>query len=790
MSDTESVTTQSHGWCAMCRSRCGCISVVRDGRLIAVEPDPGHPTGAAICAKGRAVPEMVYSDARVLHPMRRTRAKDDNDAGWERISWDDALDITAGNMRRIAEETGPESVAFSITTGSGTSISDALPFLDRLMNAFGSPTNCYGTEICNWHKDEAFKFTFGAPLGSPDYEHTKCIVMWGHNPNVAWLSQASLTAKSRAAGARLIVVDPRRVGPAAKADHWLQVRPGTDGALALAMASVLLESGSVDRDHLRRWSNGAFLIRDDSNQPLNAADAGVGRAHERVVVDEQTGRLIAVDPTAPVDPQTPVPGALDTAVEIKIDGHCVTCRSAFARYRALAREMPPERAETITGVPAAQIREAAMLMWQSRPVSLYAWTGVGQHTNATQTARAISMLYALTGSFDTPGGNVRFAPVPTRDVSGRDLISADQLGKTLGLAERPLGPGTNGWVTSDDMYRAILEGSPYPVRALVAFGPNLLLSHADVERGQQALSRLEFHVHADLVMTPTARYADVFLPIASAWERRAMRAGFEMNQAANSLLQYRHPVIEPRGETRSDEWITFALAERLGLGNHFWNGDADAAYREILEPTGVSLDALRAAPRGISVPQETAYRRHEANGGFDTPSHRVEIWSEQFQDIGQDPLPDYVEPAMSPITRPDLKGQFPLVLTSAKSHAFCHSQHRNVPSLRRLQREAQVEIHPDAAEARGIANGDRVFLETPAGRITVLAKLRKDLAPDVVTAQHGWWQGCEELGLPERPPIGDESTNFNSVIGNEDQDPISGSVPHRSYLCQVSLATT
>ena len=174
MSGTDLSNTRHHGWCPMCRSRCGCISNVRDGRLIAVEPDPSHPTGAAICAKGRAVPEMVYSDDRVLHPMRRTRPKGDPDPGWQRISWDQALDQTASAMQRIAREQGPESVAFSLTTPSGTSISDGVAFVERLMRAFGSPNNVYGTEICNWHKDEAFKFTFGAGIGSPDFQRTRC----------------------------------------------------------------------------------------------------------------------------------------------------------------------------------------------------------------------------------------------------------------------------------------------------------------------------------------------------------------------------------------------------------------------------------------------------------------------------------------------------------------------------------------------------------------------------------------------------------------------------------------
>ena len=153
----------------MCRSRCGCVSIVRDGQLVAVEPDPGHPTGAAICAKGRAVPELVYAPDRVLYPMVRTRPKGASDPGWRRVSWDEALDRVADGLRGIAAQHGPESVAYALTTGSGTSISDGAMFADRLMRAFGSPNNIYGTEICNWHKDEAFKFTFGAGVSSPDF---------------------------------------------------------------------------------------------------------------------------------------------------------------------------------------------------------------------------------------------------------------------------------------------------------------------------------------------------------------------------------------------------------------------------------------------------------------------------------------------------------------------------------------------------------------------------------------------------------------------------------------------
>ena len=147
------------------------------------------------------------------------------------------------------------------------------------------------------------------------------------------------------------------------------------------------------------------------------------------------------------------------------------------------------------------------------------------------------------------------------------------------------------------------------VRGLVGFGANLLLAHADVQRGRQALAALDFYVHADLFMNPTAELADVVLPVASAFEREALKIGFEIVQEAQSLVQLRRRVVEPQGEARSDTEIVFDLAQRLGLGAHFWEGDIEAAYRYQLGPSGVSLEALREQPGGIHAAPPTRYRK-------------------------------------------------------------------------------------------------------------------------------------------------------------------------------------
>ena len=305
------------GFCALCRSRCGCISVVQDGRLVGVEPDPKHPTGQAICAKARAAPELVHHPERLRFPMRRTRPKGEGDPGWARISWDEALDLTATALNEVRESDGAEAVAFAVTTPSGTAMSDAIPWVERLIRGFGSPNTVYGTEICNWHKDHATAYTFGAGVGAPDYERAGCILHWGHNPNTSWLTHAERTAAAKARGARLIVVDPRRSGGAVKADQWLRVRPGYDGALALAIAGVMIRNGWFDKEFIRDWSTGPYLIDLHTGRYLTAADLGTGAAPGTYVAwDRAAGQPFVQDPSGVAD----LPGAdlgLDATFDVE-----------------------------------------------------------------------------------------------------------------------------------------------------------------------------------------------------------------------------------------------------------------------------------------------------------------------------------------------------------------------------------------------------------------------------------------------------------------------------------------
>jgi anaerobic selenocysteine-containing dehydrogenase len=575
----------------------------------------------------------------------------------------------------------------------------------------------------------------------------------------------------------------------------LRVRPGSDGALALGLANIMIERSWYDRNFIRDWTNGPLLVRDDTGRLLRAGELGIsGDAQAYVAWDVSAGRPVSFVPRIGRYEAATTDLAIDGEHQIATVQGNVVCRPVFEHFAALCRKYPPSQIEGMCWVPQAQLEEAARLVWHARPTAYYAWSGHEQHDNTTETARAISLLYALTGSFDQRGGNVLLPAVPGATISGEDLPRAKRMAPAIGAAERPLGPAAANNVSPHDFYRAILEGVPYRPRGLLGFGTNLLLAHADPRRGREALSQLEFYAHADLFMSPTAELADIVLPVASCFERESLRFGFEISVGAQSLVQYRHPVVPAIGEARSDTEIVFGLAQHLSLTQHFWNGDIEAAYRHQLAPSGLTLEQLKTEPAGIQMSLTPIYTKHaqpDTQGvtrGFATPSRKVEFWSETLQDHGHSPLPDFVETRTSPFTRPDLATRFPLVLTCAKPTVFCQTQHRSLASLRRRSMDPEVEVHPYAAAARGLVEGAWIRLETPFGAMRARLRLNGTLDPRVVVGEHGWWAACDETGAQNYNPFVPSGANFNLTVDASARDPIGGTPAMRANLCEISAA--
>lgn len=789
MAISTSQLQEIRGYCSQCSCYCPTVATVENGKFLKVRPDKEHPNAIPLCVKGLAGPELIHSPQRLQYPMRRTRPKGNRDSGWKRISWDEALDITAAKLNEIKQKYGPEAVAFTRAGPGGSPMSEVFPWLSRLSNAFGSPNFVATTHICQWHRDHGSAFTYGragmmGTQGRPQYEKAKCTLIWGCDVHATRQSVVPMIEKGLREGGKLIVIDSRKIKLTDMADLWLQIRPATDGALALSLINVVIEEKLYAPDFVRDWTTAPLLVRSDNGNFLRGGDLSkTGDPLSYVALNSQTGQPILYVPGLAM----PAPPVIEAEVSVKLaSGSSIRCKTVFRLLRERASSYPPEAVSGLTSIPAKNIRQAAQMFATIKPACWYSYNGIEETTNATQTNRAICILYALTGNYDIPGGNVISSPLPLKPIDGREFLTPEAQAKTLGIKERPLGPpATAQSIIAYDVYKAVLTGKPYPVRGLVGFGGNMVISGAPSIMGREALCKLDFHVQAELFLSPTAELADIVLPVASFWESWHAKIQVESGDTT-ARIQLRPAVVPPQHESWPDLKIAFELGRRLGLGDKFWDGDVEAGFNHFLSPSGVTVEQLRQNPGGVFIPikmEYQKYRRQDSAGrftGFVTPTKRMELYSQLFKEHGYDPLPAW--------QKPDLPGpakEYPLTLIGYKMPEFCHSQYRALPSIRKLVPHPYLQIHPDKAREIGCADGEWVILETVHGAITVQAKLTKGIAPDVVCAQHGWWQSCDELGLPGYDPYSPEGANANLLYVVDKIDAISGSIPVKGYPCNV-----
>ncbi len=703
--------------CTICDpvTQCGLDCYVKDGRVIKVEGSLENPQNAGtLCAKGAAQRQWVYHEDRLRTPMKRVGPR--GSGQMVPISWTEALDTIAENLQRIKVDSGPQSVVFYCGYPK-----HPRPFLQRLAMLYGSPNYCTESSACNTAAVMAWRSMYGQGT-SPDLANTKCLFALGRNPFHGSTLQSRHLLDARDRGVKFIVADPRVTPLASIADIHLQLRPGTDGALALAMATVIISEGLHDREFVSRWTRG------------------------------------------------------------------------FDEFRRYAAEFTLERAEEITGVPAAKIRDAALLYATSKPAAMMPSSSpVVHHVNGVQCERATLALIGLTGNFDVPGGNVPASP-SWLHVSGAGFTTREhefelsrpwsELPPRVGQTRFPVWTEMVDECQSMDIPRQVATGEPYPLRGLVAFGMNYRL-WPDSEGFLSAVDKLDFIVDVDLFLTDSAKHADIVLPTCSSLERSELRC------YPQKYIVYTTPVIEPLGESRSDFDIIFALADKLGLdyevpaaggdrGGYLPNGAPDfggaleAAFDWILEPSGMRIAELKTHPAGMPVPSPspTTHRGYEKSG-FRTPSGKMEFSSsilEKYSDLpGIDGLPIYAEPPFSPVSSPERAKAYPFVLsTGARLPMFIHSRLFRLPWVRSLRPDAAADLNPADASALGIAQGDAIELATPTGSIWVRANLSHMIRPGDVHMFHGY---------PE--------ADVNRLLEGDYLDPISGFPGYKAALCAV-----
>lgn len=690
--------TIKKGLCGICPSGCGIEITLKEGRLHRIKPMQGHPLGI-VCTRGVHAEEIIYSPDRLSFPMKRVA--DRGKGKLERISWEEAFEISAHLIKKVVEKYGPEAMAIysgrggfeqslldMFTTGGHDQVCSNFPF------PLGSPNTFSCSSLCNnSHRVLAPVTTLGASFDRlfPDFKNSDRIVVWGSNPatdSPPINLKRILEAKDQ--GTQVVVIDPLKSYTAEKADEWIGIRPGTDGALALGMVHVIMEKGLYDSAFADDWTHG------------------------------------------------------------------------LGEFREYVKEFPPEKVEKITWVKAKQIERLAEDLAKPK-TSLLLHTGLEYTNSGVQNIRALLTLWALTGNLDRPGGLV--FRMPQASPVRKNWIAPPQGKPTIGSDRHPLYCDLNRSGHFMEVPRAILDGDPYFIKGLIVLGGSIITSFPNPDLWRRCCESLDVLIVIDRFLTNEAMYADIVLPATTMFEitshkRYPGHLSFRekviapVGEAKNDYLILaelakalgygdRYPQFE-------EEMLKFMF-------------DQSPVSLEELRSKAEGI-ALPSPPMAYEKYKKGLLRK-DGKAGFETPSGRFEISSGLLKKYGYDPLPVYQEPSEGPLGSPELAKEFPLVLTTGtRIQSTFRSQHLNIPGLLKLQDKPNILIHPEDAGPRGIRDGDKVLVRTKRGRVLFYAKVTKRIVKGVIEANMGGggplqpraWQeaNVNELTDPEnRDPI-------------------------------------
>lgn len=689
-----------------CAHDCGCNSNcllklhVRDGVIIRIETDDADEPQLRACARGRAQRQRVYAPDRIKYPMKRIGAR--GEGKFEQISWDEALDKIASEMKRIKTANGPGAFVNLQYAGEDGLQGRAV---GRLLNLFGGNLQHWGGASLEGNYWSA-QATYGlrtAALQAADPFAARLIIMWGWNPaNNRYTASTNLRmAQAREAGTRVICIDPRYTASASLyADEWLPIIPGTDTAMLIAMAHVMITENLHDEKF------------------LDVNTVGFDKFRDYVLGME--------------------------------DGIAKT----------------PAWAEAITGLPVASIEKLAREYATTRPAALMIAWGPGRTAYGEQYFRAAHTLMAMTANIyvstsATPGGSI---PIRHAFAKGRNPFNYEEGAPKHAGASLDPAVKSRRQVLQGDLYDAILHGKaggfPSDIRMVWVNCGNTLNQLPNTNKGVRAFRQLEFIVVSEQFMTPTAKFADILLPAATHFERNSIYGGHNPHGGGNihtgaGSVFFAGKAIEPAGESKTDFQICAELAPRLGI-EEYSDKTEDEWLRWSMGGPGMEkhipdYDSFR--KRGVykfPLSDQTTPRQPEV---FPTPSGKMEIYSQLIADLNNPeipPIPKYMETWES--RNDPLAKKYPFQLISSHHKLRAHSNFHNVKWLTDLEPQ-RVSLNATDAANRDIHNGEVVRIFNDRGEIRIAAFVTETIMPGVVDICEGAWydpdsQGIDRGGCP------------------------------------------
>lgn len=687
--------------CGGCHNACPIRVEVEGGQIVRVIGDPTDGrTQGAICSKGQAGPQIVYDPRRVLYPLHRVGKRGGGE--WKRVSWDDALAELAEKIHEAIRDSGPTSVAF--IRGQACGWGFTYDMTQRLAHCVGTEVGM-GASECFVPRAVAEAITYGGMPGLVDYDSVDLMIFWGKQPAFSCAPLLRKIYDARDRGAKLVCIDPLHFHLAATADTFLQIEPGCDLAMMLAMIYVIVDQGLWDRAFVDEYTNDPGLVR--------------------------------------------------------LSAHV---RGANAQGVAYT----PAWAEEICGVPAAEIEALAVEYATTPRASITSGHGLEGRVNVTQTTRALAILRAVTGHLDRVGCDVFVPKTPDRNprftLIDHVLPDFEPAGPVKMFSVPPYNPSESSWpllfsgqglLSTPDVLRCMHEGK---TRVAIFQGANIMVTQPQPKVTRAAMEKVGFIAVVDPYLSETAELADLVLPAATYLERT------EPEWFGSDTLRLRRKVVQV-GEAKSDTQVMIELGRALGFTDEFPSLEIGPYITEDLEPSGITYEQLESEPSGVVFGY--APREKFRIAGFRAPGGKVNIWSEVLEGHGFDPLPSWIEPAESPRSAPDIFRDYPFVVFTGRSGPmYVHEQRRTIPWLRELQPEAYVWVHPERARDLGISDGELVRVVSPRGEIRIKAQLTPIIARGWLYVPGGWAeQNYNVLGIDDAlDPISSQA-NYTMCLG-------------------------
>jgi len=716
-----------------CGGRCPLRVHVRAGTIQRIEgDDASEPEQLRACLRCRALRQLVHHPDRLTYPLKRVGAK--GEGKFERISWNQALEEIADALNQIKQTYGNAAIFLGGHYAYTGQLHNGSVAMARLLSLFGGYTTFYGnisSEGAVW----ACLTQYGSVMvghSRDDLLNSKLIIMWGWDPArmISGTNTMFHLIRAREAGAKVICIDPRYHDSAAVlADQWIPIRPGTDTAMMVAMAYVMIKENLQDQQFLDKYTVGFETFRD---YVLGHAD-GIQKT--------------------------------------------------------------PSWAEPITGVSAGTIEALAREYATTKPAALMDCQGPARSAMGEQYNRCAMTLCAMTGNVGRPGGSAggglmgipvghmfraSSIPVLKNPVEAGGPSLRGSLDLKLRLIRR---------IHINKIWDAILAGKAggYPADIKLAWflSNNFLNQLGNANKGARALKKLEYLIVSELFMTPTARFADILLPVTSSAERNDLTRPWPSGPYYTAV----NKAIEPIGECKSDLEIAGLLAEKLGLQD-FGSVSEEDWLRRFVEDNPETAEQIRdydhfrrEGVHRVELPAPIVAFREQIEDPtthrFPTPSGKIEIFSQRIADLNDPqcpPIPMYLR-AREDRSDPLIE-RYPLQLLSPHARNRVHSSFYKVDWLREIEPH-RAWINPVDAAARGIQNGDEMLVFNDRGKLTITAWVTERIMPGVISIFEGTWYDPDAQGIDRGGCV--------NVLTNDDYS-AGGASALNTVLVEVSKA--